>query len=786
MAEKVRIVDDGEEFADLETAKKFDEAFRFSKNLAGDNDVSDRARKRVWECLASAEQTVADMKGSWSDAERLLRMESLSENANDFDVHLGSAFRANEEWVARMHQSIYGTGAKLVGGDILDDGDEDRKEAIFALLEHQLREEAKVTKRAQEDFRMVGAYGSRFYKVFPKREVFHTFDMKRRSRRLDDGSVVYEFDAPEEKERVRDVLQKQPISVYDFRADTATDIESATWCGDYSYPNIKEVQDLKERGEYEGAQLDEILSKAEKSKGPNAGPSAINATTERAIRRNSIGILPMDRADEVTADGLTHFARFEWWGLFDLEDNGKPRQCVITMLVPMQSGKPHFASGPTSGAVVRVCRNPFAHQKKPYTFHPVIKFSGTMYGVSVLDLKGRMSRFEDEMWTLGLTGAQLESSPPIEIGSDADVDPETVDSFLPGLRIPVDRTGQIRGIDLPQKSGIAGNWAKILDDRGDDVVGIGGPEAAPRVAAAGILTEANREDLRLVLYVDAWEQYDHLPSLEFAHSYIRQYMTHERKIRSFGIGGIGLPDIRTVRPDQVDHDVMFAPMVGRKLRQKVFQAQQLLNLRDRFMMQNQMDMQMGKSPSRDLDELDRRILKDGIGIADVDSIISVNDDPDKVLTAGQEHRLFAAGQRPGVQKAENKLMHFLAHFQAISPGGEAEEWRDDDRQALIDHAYETLDDLFRELEQGMPGMGEVVALMKEQQLAPYQPTMEGREDYFQRRQGANAEAQSAAGQGGQPGGRGAAQATQGPGSPLFRAPGLQGEVMGQSPNLGAQ
>lgn len=287
----------------------------------------------------------------------------------------------------------------------------------------------------------------------------------------------------------------------------------------------------------------------------------------------------------------------------------------------------------------------------------------------------------------------------------------------------------------------------------------------------------------MVLYVDSFEQYFLLPMIELAHSYNQQFMTHERKIRSLGIRGMGLRDIRTIRPDQVDIDVMFAGQVGRKLRQKVFQSQQLLNMRDRFMVTNQMDMQLGRPPSRDIDELDKRLLTDGIGMADPGSIVKSASDPDKVLTAGQEHRLFAMGQRPGVQKAENKLMHFTAHLKALQ--NEADEWVSEDRQALIDHAMETLDDLFRELEAGGVQMADIVAMFKEQQLLPYQGTVEGREDYFGRKKESIDDLRNSVNQG-QGGSRGTAGPGQAVGSPQFRAPGLQGEVMAQSPNIGAQ
>ena len=273
------------------------------------------------------------------------------------------------------------------------------------------------------------------------------------------------------------------------------------------------------------------------------------------------------------------------------------------------------------------------------------KVHGTVYSLSIMDLTARMSQYEDELWTLGLVGGMLEASPPIEIGDAAGIHPDELDGFMPGMKLPVQETGHIKTIDMGTASGTAGQWANILDQKGSDLVGLGGPRVAPRVAAAGIIDEASKEDLRTLMYVNGYEQYCLMPIIELFHAYNKQFLTKEKAIRSLGIRGDKARTIRTIRPDQIGVEIFFEPQVGRKMKQRSFQAKFLLNLRDRFMMSNQMDLQMGRSESYDIKEMDRRILHDGAGIVDVDAIIPPGQSPSAVLTAPQEHRLFSMGQR---------------------------------------------------------------------------------------------------------------------------------------------
>lgn len=774
------VVDDSKTISDLETAQDYDEAMELSPDKSGDDKLSDAFRVMVYDCLAMTESTIRSRQGRWKNAEQLDRLESVSENADEFDVHLGRPMKDLEEWAGKMNQAIFGANHALVGGTPEDEGDREKAELSMALIEDQLISEAKVKKRALANFRSTGKYGTKFYKVYPDKNVVYSFKQNKEVVPLPDGGEYMKFSNPEEVTQSIDQLRMDPISVYDFRIpETANDIEDASWCGAYSYPTKEEILGRAKRGELNEAKVKQAIKWLDNHRPKNEQKPAVGAAPDLRLGRSETGAHAIEAAKAEGSPNIEEFSCFEWWGDYDIDGDGVAKPCRGVVLVPASENRPVFSTGMHEGCFV-VClqRNPYFHQKKPFVFHPVRKQEGTTYSMSIMDMGARMSRYEDELWTLGLVGGMLEASPPIEYGDAADLDGDELEGFMPGLKLPVAEVGHIKSLDLGRSSNIAASWAGILDQNGSDIVGLGGAKAAPRVAAAGILDEASKEDLRTLMYISDFEEYCWIPAIELAHGFNKQYLTQERAIRALGIRGARARTISTIRPDQVAVDIQFRAEIGRKQKQKVFQAQHLLNHRDRLFMSNAAAAQAGQPEPYDIREVDRRILSDGSGVGDIDAIIKPGQDPQSVLTAHEEHRLFAQGQRPGVALSENKMMHFMAHTRFLQEG-RAEEFTPEDKQAITDHIYDTLDELYREFEQNAPGMGQLVAMQLEQGIQGMQSTMPGQGDFYQRSGQSQQQTQGMVSQGG---GRGAASPTQSQGSPIFRGPGSSGAA---SPGGGA-
>jgi hypothetical protein len=792
---RVIIDDDSVEHSDLKTAKQFDKAFELDTNHANDIIVSARAKSVIHQCLADSEVRVQERLRRWEKLDKLWRMQSLSTQAEDFQVHMGGPFKAGEEYAIKMKSSVFGSSG-ILSAEVDDMENTEKAELASALVEEQIKTEAKVVQNSLSHFRETAIYGTKFAKVVPKKEVQRTITREVTSGDLPGGGTRYIFEKPEEKEMATNRLNVLPVSVFDFRIpETADGIEDAGWCGDYSYPTKQEILDLVERGDYNASAVADIIDAVDvfekESDANHIGNKGFDAS---AVFRSGLGKKGGAKPDK--GPHISQYCRFEWWGDFDLKGDGEDIPCVITLLLPAKGNRP-WIGGPFKAEPVRITRNPYFHQRKPYIFHPVLKREGEVYSPSILEMVGKHSYYEDELATLGLMSAYLEAAPPLEVGEASGVDLADLDGFLPGKTVPVEQTGQLGYLSPPVRSTNSLQVAEFFSRHGTDVAGLGRPSNAPRTAAAGILTEAQEIDQRLVAYVDSYENYWLIPLAELAHAYNRQFITAERKVKVLGLKGLRAEDIRTVRPTDVALEIRFEATVARKLVQKAFQNQQLINWWDRAVSMNMMGMQTGQGEMFDLSEMAKRIFRDGFGITDTHNFIKTSGDPTERRTVTEEHRLFAMGERPEPEPGEKTWLHLQGHLQLLQ-SDETAGWHPADKRALVEHVYATLDQFYREIEAAMPGTGEIIAAQLEQQMSAlglesgkgskgYGAKDPVKEMVMQQQQAMMQQQQAMQQQ--QGGGRGVAPPGQSPGSPLLRREdtgGVQSNSMAAAPNMGAQ
>jgi hypothetical protein len=769
MPDKQIVTDGSQDSYDLETAKQFDEAFALSDNRASNEELAERASRVVRGCLSQAENDVRKHRDRWYAMDRLWRHESLSDRAEEYAVHMGGPFKAGEEYAVKMKSSVFGQRG-FIDGEVENVEDEEKSALSIALIEEQIKTEARMPQNALAHFREAAIFGNRFGKVIPKKEVHVSLTREVTGVTMPDGSTRYVFEKPEEERLASNKLSILPVSVFDFRIpETADSIEDAGWCGDYSFPSRRDIDELVERGDYDSARVKELFDLVDKDKEAklDSTPSGFDADS---VFRSTQGGKDLLGAKKDKGPHIDQIARFEWWGDFDIEGTGEELPCVITILLPASQNQPVFSEA-VGGTVVRVTRNPYLHQKKPYLNHPVIKREGELYSPSILEIAGKHSHFEDELAALGLMQGYLEASPVMEVGEASGVDEQDLDGPLSGKVLFTEQPGQVGFITPPVRSGNAVQLAEYFSKKATDVVGMGRPDNAPRTAAAGILTEAQEMDQRLVGYIDAYENHWLVPLAEFAHAYNKQYMTSEKKVKTLGVKGMRANDIRTVRPTDVSIDLRFEPVVGRKLVQKAFQVQGLQNWFDRAMQMNMVAKQSGEPPMFNLFEFASRIFKDGFGFTDISSLMTAPQDPENMRTIEEEHKAFSMGERPAVQKGEKTWMHVQGHI-AFLRSGQAAQWRQEDKQAFIDHVFDTIKQFEKEVAQAVPDTAQIVGQLFEQLGGFGEPTTPGGMSQNQ----------------GQQGGRGVAMPSQNVGSPNFRRPNMpmaQGASMQAAPNMGA-
>ena len=784
MADRV-VVDDPNEVNDLATAQALDEAERLAENQAIQDEMRDRARQLILDCAQQSEfWNLANLDGKWREAEQLASLRSLSTPAQEMNVHLCGAFRACEDFVTRMDETVFGNRDDFLDAEVEDTDDLERKEAIVALVKEAILVDAEFPAIGPEMFRDAADYGVCYGKVWWDRNTKHSITREVRAVEIEDEltgkrSTQYIFSEPEDVALAVDKLRVELIHPRQFlRPPTASTLPKASWCGDWSFAPLSEIQGRIERDEYAGADLEdamEWLTSQKEAKG-SAGSGATTRALTTVMGQGSD--LRGESAQQAQND--PDIAVLEWWGNFDIKSNDHPVPCVITALVATDKGQPMLAND-SSVFIVRVERNPYFHQLKPYLSFTPRKRRGSLDGISISEVAGKHSFYEDEAGALGLTGMYGETIPALKVGDGAEIGDDELTGMIHGRNLRVADITQLEYLTPPSRSQNAFAIAEFFERKSAQNVGLSEVNSAPRVAAAGIMEATQQEDLKLLTYLKNFEDCWMRPLAQMGYALLAQFMTAERNIKMLGVKeGHLVPDIRTIKPTDLTVGIRFEPMLTRKLKERIFETQFLMNWWDRMEASNMGHEAAGRGPLFDSALAATKIMSGALGWTDAKKIVLTLNDPSKLRTAEEENRMIAMGERPGVQRGENYMMHLRGHMRhAESAAGQ--EMHPEDHQYLVDHIWDTQEEIYRLMESQMPGAGDIVKQMVMQEMGDNQPSRPGRQG-DQEAQGG----QKGKGPPGQGGGRGTASAASGnSGGPKLRRPdgvGASSRSAGQARN----
>ena len=759
----VIITDTPGEYEDPETEALLDEAFEFGDNYADREEVCARAENTVEACMAQAEEGWSERYSKLVKLDRLWELESLSQSAQDYDVHMGTPFQKVEELAGKLNGAMFGGGQDYIGGEVEYEDDPDKARLTVDLVQEVMETEVGVRRTALSDFREAGIFGQKVKKIVPDRRREYRLEPKVESVTMPDDTVKYKFTKPVETERWTTRIKSHDVSAFDFRVPpTCKNLMDADWMGDFSYPGLDEVNDLVARGEYSKQAWDAYIG----SLGQDAGTKKATYTSSRGRVRDG------DQPDQSPTS--TQFTRFEWWGHFDFDGDGIRKPAVVTILYPADNVTRANPRGKGKGWVVRVRRNPYVHQKPPYVAIKLFEKDNKWYTPGIMELVGKHSAYEDEFGVLALLQGQLEVTPPLEVAEDANVTDEQLDGYMAGKTIRVDTKGNLNYIPMPQASGRGIQSLEYFGNKAVDVAGMGTPSTAPRTSAAGQVMEAQEYDARLASYIEPIERGYLVQAALLVHAYERQFFTNERNIKTLGIEGNRARDFTTVKPTDVVAELRFEPIVGKRLVQKAFQGQQMINWWDRAVASNMQNQAQGKGEMFNMSEMAKTIYVDVFGIRDYAKYMNPISDPMELRTPAEEHKLFHIGELPGVQQGEHFMLHFNGHMDFWEAGG-TDAWQPERRQAFFDHMQKTSNMLMRQMHSSVPDAAMMIQQLQERVdglgMTSSQPN-----------QGANMQPpEQGGGRGIDPGGA--------VGSPMMRRPGLPGVNamgMGAAPNMGAQ
>jgi len=764
MADEVIITDDPGEFEDPATEALLDEAFEFGKNYANNKEIRERAEMVVQACLGKAEDGWSPRYSKLVKLKDLWELKSLSSSADDYNIHMGTPFQKTEEFAGKMNGAMFGGGQDYVGGEVEYEDDPEKASLTVSLVQEIMDTELEVRRTALSDFREAGTYGLKVKKIIPDRRIEYRLEPKVEAITMPDDSIKYKFTKPKETERWTTRIKSLDVSAFDFRIPpTAKNIRSADWMGDYSFPGWDEVQDRVKRGEYAQQPWDEYVQGKQ------------DEGIEQPVYSGSGGRLR--KAEGSTPDQSPtsiQFSCFEWWGNFDIDGKGRRKPCVITILYPVSEMTRAMPRGEGNGWVVRVRRNPYVHQRPPYVAIKTFEKDNDFYTPGIMELVAKHSAYEDEFGLLALMQGQLEVTPPLEVAEDADVTDEELDGFLAGKTIRVDQKGNMNYLQMPQNSGRGIQSLEYFSGKSVEVAGMGTPSVAPRTSAAGQVMQAQEYDARLASYIEPVEKGYLVEAALLVHAYIRQFNTQERNIKTLGLDGSNVRTFRTIRPTDVVTEMRFEPVVGKRLVQKAFQGQQMINWWDRAVASNMQLQAQGRGELFKMEEMAKTIYADVFGIMDYSKYMNQLADPMQLRTPAEEHKFFHMGELPGVQQGENYMIHFNEHMDFWDAGG-TDAWQPERRQAFYDHIQKSGNMLMRQMMSAMPDAAQMIEALQQRIDGTGMTSSEPNK-------ASNMQSpEQGGGRGPDPGGA--------VGSPMMRRPGVPGVGaigMGAAPNMGAQ
>jgi len=225
-----------------------------------------------------------------------------------------------------------------------------RADVIKAKFEKQWRN-AGVEKTLEMFIRKTGLYGTGIMKYF--------WDYQRKTviRNGKEESVTIYDDVMFEN--------KDPFNMFLIgQGQTADELEMIMERSETTMEELKKhekgkIESGPDKGKPKGyyQNLDEVPAKALGDAVPNSDKSYQKYDLRYSPEQLDSSTIPVEL--------------YELWLDFDLEGKGKKIPCVITM---------------ANGVVIRVSRNPYHHQKKPYIICPYIPVPNTPWGIGICEL----------------------------------------------------------------------------------------------------------------------------------------------------------------------------------------------------------------------------------------------------------------------------------------------------------------------------------------------------------------------------------------------------------------
>ena len=632
------------------SARLYEESVGY-KNLAGNNDVTERAKYAVTAGLKDVFNVMEFLRNKWLVLYRLYRGETINEfNYGRMPLHSPEPYKIIETIQPQIMRTLFGseTWFRLYAEALEHD---DNSKSQEALCKKQLRT-MQHGQKASRGIRDGLIYGTQIQKLWWKQEVGEmTYRVGRRkpSKGPQGGSKV-ELEEVKTEEFTFDGNYMENVSIFDFlTSPNASSIDDAEWCADRSsWPDYK-VKEMGELGHWTGLEaLKDHVGTHDSSFG------------DEFKERKSYAYGVFDPKEASNAPHVPHYEVIDWWGpLVVKNDNGSytTKICNVVMIEPQ-----------SLQLIVRITENPYWHKKKPYQAWKPIDLEDEFYGIGALEMIARLSREKDVKRQLLMAATQLEANPMFEVADGANI-PDGQLILQPGLCLRVPAVGQsIAPIHIPKVSDAALKAENQLTVDIRETAGTSSPSMGAQdpfgkggKTATQHTSEIDQGKLRIAPMITNYEMQIIEPMLNQMTWNNQQFLSYEQVIREVGSAGLNYTDRYTIGPEQLIGRFIVQPLASFKLLTKQTQVQQLVNLLDRI----PIFAQTYGPQSINGPKLLAHVLEFGFDIRNAGDFVSQPPDESELLSALQEQELWYHSKVPPVRADDNHLRHTLVHLEEL-------------------------------------------------------------------------------------------------------------------------
>lgn len=332
------------------------------------------------------------------------------------NIYVPACRRATEALIGQISTALFPTedyfGVAAQGPGI---SDEDISQ-VKAVLRYDLEDAVKLRAKRKEFLRQLLIFGSSPVKVFWRDN--RRVSLKRRRSALDRSLV--------EIAEVDDVTRVGPewraVNIRRFWAwpDNVDGLDHT----EIQFEDFDEDEWTLKRREARGlyVNVEQAIASAMQSIG---GEDAALQTNYRGIG---------DSVVQTSSLGPRRVGFSEVWCDFDIEGNGDPVPCFITVT--------------REGVVLRASRHPLWHQMPPYLLGRIDTMTGELYGHSRIEPARYLQQLLNDQTNQAIDTATLILNPILQVLTGGVVDPSTI-RFGPGAQWLVNQPGAVSAVPMP-------------------------------------------------------------------------------------------------------------------------------------------------------------------------------------------------------------------------------------------------------------------------------------------------------------------------------------------------